>query len=293
VASAETRQDDEDENDEQKMASATRQDIHNAAAAMVSLVEVPMFHVSDESKDVKPSLTRDKPEETQDAVKQRRASLCKQKARPLPKRKNRVAKKPRKVPPPTNKNEKEDSNSLPTRGSSGDPELVLCTADESCYNPGRRQMVIISGKGFNGQERCMCRQACHFVCLFELEDDMYCKKCYNENVVAKCNTDTLFDDLFQNDDLKRGAVPSKQSHKHCQLLQFVDNYLLKSHKLMSTHQLKKCWRKERHELIEFKLDYVKGWTHEDKKTEVGRNALHQSKVQADVKIGQRRMATID
>jgi hypothetical protein len=77
-SSAAMRQEDEDENayatmlDEQKMASsATRQDIHDAAAAMASLVEIPMLHVSDESK------TRDKPEVTQDAVKQRRASLRK------------------------------------------------------------------------------------------------------------------------------------------------------------------------------------------------------------------------
>jgi hypothetical protein len=82
-------------------------------------------------------------------------------------------------------------------------------------------------------------------------------------VVAKCNTDTLFDDLFRHDDVKIGAVPSKKIPNDSQLLQFVDNYF-KSHKLMSLHQLKK-WRKERRELIEFQPESVEGWTHEDKR----------------------------
>jgi aspartate/glutamate racemase len=50
--------------DEQKKtaSSATSWDIHDVASAMVSMVEIPMLHVSDE---------------TQDAVKQRTALLCK------------------------------------------------------------------------------------------------------------------------------------------------------------------------------------------------------------------------
>jgi hypothetical protein len=269
AASAATMQEDEDENaaigqdEEQQLASALaaslyvppsskRQDEQDAATAMASLVQNPtIFHVSDGREDVKASPSGDNPEEKQHPVKQRSRATSRRRKLPIPKQVKTVPKKPRMSPPNPKDNAKEDSNNLPTGISNGDPVRVLCGAGESCHNPGRQQMVTVIGNGFNGEECCSCRQACHFVCLFKFQDDMYCKNCYKENVVAKCNTETLFDDLFGNDDLTRGAIPSEPTHKDSQLLQFVNNFL-KSHKMMNIHQLKK-WRKERHELTANKL----------------------------------------
>jgi hypothetical protein len=81
--------------------------------------------------------------------------------------------------------------------------------------------------------------------------------------VSQCSTETLFDDLFGDDALTQGSVPTEPTNDYADLIKFADNFL-KSHKMMNTHQLAK-WRDRRKEFQQMTPEKNKHWTPEERK----------------------------
>jgi hypothetical protein len=98
---------------------------------------------------------------------------------------------------------------------------IICQAGLSCHLQDIN--IVLEGNATNGSLCCKCEDNFHFVCLFRFEENNYCKECYKEHVVKKCDTSILFQDLFQNPD----TASAQASHVHTEedLLQHMDNFL--------------------------------------------------------------------
>jgi hypothetical protein len=111
---------------------------------------------------------------------------------------------------------------------------TLCSAGDFCYNGGDKS-VVLGESGKNGLECSKCKNTFHHVCLFLFQDQVYCLKCYNEFVVSKCSTQTLFESLFEVDNEAKASA-SGAKHTESQLRLFVDNYLMSKGYKMTFHQ---------------------------------------------------------
>ena len=115
---------------------------------------------------------------------------------------------------------------------------TMCHAGLSCHMDDIN--VVVKGSASNGSLCCKCKQTFHYVCLFLFEGDKYCLKCYKENVVSQCETETLFEDLLGSKG--RAKAQTGPKHTNSDLVKFVDNFL-KVHGLGMTMKEYYEWRK--------------------------------------------------
>ena len=74
---------------------------------------------------------------------------------------------------------------------------AICSAGpEGCYHE-QQQNVFTGGPNKNGSNCCTCKRMFHDVCLHVFEGNFYCTNCYKNDVVSRCATETLFDDVFK------------------------------------------------------------------------------------------------
>jgi hypothetical protein len=105
---------------------------------------------------------------------------------------------------------------------------AICSAGpEGCYHEGQEN-VFTSGPNKNGSNCGTCRRMFRDVCLHVFQGKFYCTNCYKNNVVLRCATDSLFDNVFKVEFLstqspKKGLSARKNRND---LLKFVDNLLL-------------------------------------------------------------------
>jgi hypothetical protein len=134
-------------------------------------------------------------------------------------------------------------------------------------------LVVLEGNNCNGSFCCKCQQSFHYVCLFVFEGDVYCIKCYNENVVSQCTTETLFCDLFESQDRANAQTHPKGTESD--LLQFVDNFFKANGYEMTTKQYLKWIKKV--EKYEKQKEGPKGWTKEERKERLHINYANRHK----------------
>jgi hypothetical protein len=116
----------------------------------------------------------------------------------------------------------------------------MCHAGISC----RLLNVNVSfdGNDRNGTRCCKCQQTFHLFCLWEFDGDPYCLSCYKDNVVSKCDTETLFEDLFGSK--KRAKTLSGPKHTERDLIHYVDNFFKNNTDFEMTMQQFYKWMQE-------------------------------------------------
>jgi hypothetical protein len=116
--------------------------------------------------------------------------------------------------------------------------LICCLLDNN---------VVLQGKALNGSLCCKCQQALHHVCLYNVEQEVYCLNCYKHNVVSQCKTETLFEDLLKSEERAKKAQTGPK-HKESDLIKSVDNFL-KVHGLSMTVKDYYKWYKDCQQLL--------------------------------------------
>jgi hypothetical protein len=213
-----------------------------AATIMASLVESsPTLRPTESSKSAKVSPTQsnlaeastlaesskttsDQATGTQQSMKKRRKSArqaqrCKQKGYVLPLNKPPLKKQRRNlVSIKEKKEEKAKAEKLNADALAYIGQAVCSAGREGCYHDGQ-QNICIKGKNKNGSECCTCNKIFHDVCLHVHDGEFFCMQCYKQNVMAQCNTETLFNDVFQVDFLSKGAPqPARLKKRKTSLL---------------------------------------------------------------------------
>jgi len=90
--------------------------------------------------------------------------------------------------------------------------------------PTSRKKLWLEGGECNGSRCTKCRGPFHHECLFQHDGELYCSKCFKQNVVSQCSTETLFKDLFHNDDWPT-STESMPTHRSKELRLYIDNFL--------------------------------------------------------------------
>jgi hypothetical protein len=88
------------------------------------------------------------------------------------------------------KAEKEDADTLAYIS-----QAICSSGLNDCYHD--RQNVFTRGPNKNGSNCCTCKRMFHDVCLHVFEGNLYCTNCFKTNVVWRCPTERLFDDVFK------------------------------------------------------------------------------------------------
>ena len=97
-----------------------------------------------------------------------------------------------------------------------------CNSGEMCLLPEKK--LWLEGGECNGSRCTKCRGPFHHECLFQHDGELYCSKCFKQNVVSQCSTETLFKSLFHNDDWPT-STESMPTHCSKELRLYIDNFL--------------------------------------------------------------------
>ena len=116
---------------------------------------------------------------------------------------------------------------------------LMCNAVELCLVP--EKTIVLEGEACNASRCTKCSSPFHHECLFVWQEECYCSNCFKQNVVTQCSTETLFKDLFQNNDWasSRATVPI---HRTSELRKYTNNFMQQQFDYDMTIEQYETWK---------------------------------------------------